>query len=75
MADAPFTLIEEPLAQLERILICEYIRLAGHDPAELRARHDHASRTLLCEASIYAASRLTEVEARLHYLRSLRGQE
>ena len=75
MADTPMQQIEEPLAELERILIDEYIRLAGHDPEALRARHDDVSWTLLCQASTHASARLTEVEARLHYLRSLRGQE
>ena len=75
MADTPLPQIEEPLAELERILIDEYIRLAGYDPATLRARHDDVSWTVLCQASTHAAMRLTEVEARLHYLRGLRGQE
>ena len=75
MADTLIQQIEEPLAELERILIDEYIRLAGHDPAALRARHDDVSWTVLCPASTHAAMRLTEVEARLHYLRGLRGQE
>jgi hypothetical protein len=75
MADTPFHSIEEPLAELERILIDEYIRLAGHDPNALRSRDDHVGRTVLCQAATHAAMRLTEVEARLHYLRGLRGQE
>jgi len=75
MADALDSPIEEPLAELERLLIDEYIRSAGHDPLTLRGRTDLAARAILTGASTYAASRLTEVEARLHYLRSLRGQE
>ena len=51
MADTLIEQIEEPLAELERILIDEYIRLAGHDPEALRSRHDEVSRTLLCQAS------------------------
>ena len=65
----------EPLAKLEREIIDEYVRGAGYDPAELRARTDAQARGLLAEASAHAAGRLSEVEARLHYLRSLRGQE
>jgi hypothetical protein len=63
--------MEEPLAELERRLIDEYIRKAGHDPDEVRARHDEASRKLLVDASSYAATKLTEVEARSHYVREL----
>jgi regulator of protease activity HflC (stomatin/prohibitin superfamily) len=66
--------IEEPLAELERRLIDEYIRRAGHDPDVLRARGDAAARKLLVEASIYAATKLTEVESRAHYVRDLHGQ-
>jgi len=75
MADALDSPIEEPLAELERLLIIEYIRSAGHDPVTLRGRSDVEARTILTGASTYAAARLSEVEARLHYLRSLRGQE
>ena len=75
MADPALVPLEEPLAELERILIDEYIVLAGFNPRELWSRNDDASRLVRCEAANYAACRLTEVEARLHYLRSLRGQE
>jgi hypothetical protein len=63
--------MEEPLAELERRLIDDYIRKAGHEPGELRARHDEASRKLLIDASTYAAAKLTEVEARSHYVRDI----
>ena len=75
MAEAPESPIEEPLAELERLLIDEYVRRAGYDPRALRARTDPAARSVLTDASTYAASRLAEVEARLHYLRSLRGED
>jgi len=64
--------LEEPLAELERRLIDEYLRKLGHDPAALRARHDDpAARTLLTEAAVYAATKLTEIESRSHYVREL----
>ena len=63
--------IEEPLAELERRLIDDYLRTAGHDPDALRARHDDAARTLLAAASVYAATKLTEIESRSHYVRDL----
>jgi hypothetical protein len=62
------------LAELERRLIDEYLRSAGQDPDTIRGSHDERSRELLTAASTYAASRLTEVETRAHYLRSLRGE-
>jgi hypothetical protein len=67
--------MEEPLAELERELISAYLVGAGQDPKALMARDDPEARQILVDASLYACSRLTEVESRLHYLRSLRGQE
>lgn len=64
-------LLEEPLAELERRIIDEYIRGLGHDPDNLRASVDPAARNILVEASTYAATRLSEVEARSHYVRVL----
>jgi len=66
---------EEPLAALERQLIDEYLRVAGHDPDTLRAQKNDASRKLLAAASVHAAGKLTEVESRAHYMRNLHGEE
>ncbi len=63
--------LHEPLAQLERHLIDDYLVERGHDPDALRQRADAAARTLLAAASQYAALRLTEVESRAHYVRDL----
>jgi hypothetical protein len=67
--------LEEPLAELERALIDEYLHGAGHDQAVLRASNEAGARSLLIEASKYAAARLTEVESRAHYLRELHHNE
>jgi len=66
--------IEEPLAQLERELMTAYIAGAGEDIQALLSRTDAHARRLLADASAYAALRLTEVESRSHYLKSLRGE-
>jgi hypothetical protein len=65
---------EDPMAELERQLIAAYLAGAGHDFHELVLRDDEPSRQLLEAASRYASSRLSEVEARLRYLRNLHGQ-
>lgn len=65
--------LEEPLAELERRIIDEYIRGHGHDPDTLRASGDASARAILVGASTYAAARLSEVEARSHYVRDLHG--
>ena len=67
--------LEEPLAELERNIIDDFVRGAGFDPATVRTSTDADARKVLALAAAYASGRLSEVESRLHYLRSLRGQE
>jgi hypothetical protein len=66
--------LEEPLAALERELITAYLAGAGHSLQRLQTQDDLEARALLAAASLYATARLTEVETRSHYLRSLRGE-
>lgn len=63
--------LEEPLAELERRIINDYIRDHGQDPAALRASQDARAHQILVDAAVYAATRLSEVEARSHYVREL----
>lgn len=70
----PVSPMEEPLAQLERELMTAYVAGAGEDIQALLTRTDAPARQLLAAASAYAALRLTELESRLHYLKSLRGE-
>jgi hypothetical protein len=67
--------MEEPLAELERQLIHAYVTGAGHDFRELMGRNDAVARKLLADASLYASDRLSEIEARAHYIRKLHGTE
>jgi hypothetical protein len=66
--------LEEPLAELERELISAYVAGAGQDLHTLLNRHDAEARKLLVEASLFASIRLSEVEARSHYLHKLEGE-
>lgn len=65
--------IEEPLAELERDLIAAYVAGAGQDVHDIRTRTDDAARHLAAEASRYASAKLSEIEARFHYLHRLHG--
>lgn len=65
--------IEEPLAELERHLIAAYVAGAGQDLHDLWTRTDDAAQHLLAEASRYASTKLTEIEARFQYLHTLHG--
>ncbi len=67
--------MEEPLAELERRMIDDYVRGTGQDPATVYARHDDAAKQLLANAAGFVAERLAEVECRSHYIRNLHGQE
>ena len=72
--DLTKTRLEEPLAQLERQLISAYLAGAGQDVDALLAREDPEARKLLAEASRYASGKLSEVEARSHFVRELHGE-
>jgi hypothetical protein len=60
--------LEAPFGQLERSLIDEFVRQRGHDPDKLADLPDHDREKLLADASIYASGKLTEVEARSHFI-------
>lgn len=66
--------MHEPLAELERELVAAYVAGTGYNVDQLRARDDAEARDILVQASRYASARLSEVEARLHYLRAIRGE-
>ena len=74
MKEMPSEPMRDPLAELERELEAAYVIGAGHDLQQLRDRNDAEARAILAAASTYASARLSELEARFHYLRSLRGQ-
>jgi len=63
--------VQAPLGQLERAFIDEYVRMSGHDPTRLTELADDEREALLTQASIYASSKLSEVEARAHLLHEL----
>jgi hypothetical protein len=66
--------LEDPMAELERQLIHAYLAGAGQDFHVLIRRGDKDAQRILADASEYASSKLSEIEARLHYLRGLHGQ-
>lgn len=70
---SPFdvTPLEEPQAKLERALIREFLEGRGYDPEALRTRTDAIARELLKQATVYAATKLTEVESRAHYVHDI----
>lgn len=67
--------VDEPLAEIERQLIGAYLAGAGHDLHELMHRDDDEARRLLAAAGRYASEKLSEIEARSHFIHALRGQD
>ena len=64
---------EDPLGQLERAFIDQFLRLQGHDPLKLSELPEEKRHALLKEASTYAATKLTEVESRAHFVHDIHG--
>jgi len=60
--------VESPLARLERSLIDEFLRAQGCDPLKLADLPETERDALLKHASVFASSRLAEVESRSHFL-------
>ena len=61
----------DPERQLEKTLIDDFIRMRGHEPGALERLTPADRKALLIDASIYAAGRLAEVEARAHLVREV----
>lgn len=66
--------LEDRQGQLERALIDEHIRAGGFDPRKVNDLPAEQRDRLLKEASIYAASKLAEVESRAHYVHEIHGE-
>ena len=62
---------EDPEAPLENAFIDEYLRSRGHDLESVRALPPAEADRLLTEASVYAASKLAEVESRAHFVHEI----
>ncbi len=58
-------------AELEQLLIAEFLEQRGHTMHSLQQLPDAERHALLREASLHASSRLSEVESRAHYVDAL----
>jgi hypothetical protein len=67
--------VDDHEARLELALIEEYLRDHGHDLKELPGLAYAERQQLLHDASIYAAGKLAEIEARAHYVEDLHRRE
>jgi len=67
--------LEDPESLLERGFIEEFLRARGHDSSRLNALPEDQRMRLLQEASVYAAGKLAEVEARAHFVRQIHSED
>ncbi len=65
----------DPEARLEEALIEEFLGARGLDADALHALPEAEAKRVLTEASVYAAAKLAEVEARAHFVHDIHRQE
>jgi len=65
--------LQDPNGPLESELINEFLRTLGYDLRSLDGLPDDERRRLLRAASMHAAGKLTEIEARAHFVDGLHG--
>jgi hypothetical protein len=63
----------DPMAELERAYIAEFLQRRGHTLESLHDLPEAAAHDLMKAASTYASGRLTEVESRSHYIDDVHG--
>ena len=67
--------LEDPEGQLESALIEEFLRARGLDSVALHALPQATAKRVLTEASVYAATKLAEVESRAHFVHEIHPHE
>ena len=66
--------LEDQTAHLELMLIEQFIRARGYDPAKLGELSTDEREHLQKEAAAHAAGKLAEVESRAHFIHALHGE-
>ena len=61
----------DPEATLERAFIAEFLERRGHTILTVHELPQAEATALMKEASIYASAKLSEVEARAHYVHDI----
>ena len=67
--------MEDPGGSLGQALLEEYFRARSIDPAALLALPEVEAQRLLTEASVYASTKLAEIEARAHFVQEIHRDE
>jgi len=67
------TTMEEPLAGLERMYMEVYLRGKGHTMHSLHELPEQEAKRLMAEASVFASTKLAEVETRAQFVHDIHG--
>jgi len=67
--------MEDPEGQLEKALIDEFLRARGLDSGALHALPEDETKRVLTEASVYAGTKLAEIEARARFVHDIHSEE
>ena len=67
--------LEDPEGPLESALIEEFLRARGLDSVALRTLPQDTAKRVLTEASVYATTKLAEIESRAHFVREIHPHE
>lgn len=70
-ADSDEFIQSDPEATLERAFIAEFLGRHGHTISTIHNLPEAQATALMKEASIYASAKLTEVDARAHYVHDI----
>lgn len=71
--DTPTPVPEDPKALLEKAFIEEYLKSRGYTLEQVHHLPEEQAKQLMTEASLYASTRLMEVEARAHFMEEIHG--
>jgi hypothetical protein len=63
--------MEDPHAQIEMAFIAEYLRSQGYSYEMLHELPEDEATRLMKEASLYASTKLMEMEARAHFVEEI----
>jgi len=69
--ERPGASVGDPLSELERAFIAEFLQARGHTLETAYALPEAEAHALLQQASVYASCRLTEVESRAHFIEDM----
>ena len=65
--------MEEPLAGLERMYMEVYLRGKGHTWHSVHELPEQEAKRLMTEASVFASTKLAEVETRAQFMQDIHG--